>query len=68
MTIFHVRTQLNARKGSQWYKDRSERTVTTFCGASVTEYDAAWADRNRVEPWGDYVACPDCLRAVEGTQ
>jgi len=42
--------------------------VTTFCGASVTEYDAAWADRNRVEPWGDYVACPDCLRAVEGTQ
>ena len=67
MTTFHIRLRLRRRGGNRFYKDRSPRPVGTFCGAPVTEYDAAWAERHRVAPFGDHSPCLICQQLVEVT-
>ena len=62
--VIHVRQRMRRRRGNRFYKDHSVRPTSTFCGAPVTEYDAAWADRHRVEPFDDKVVCPDCVAKV----
>jgi hypothetical protein len=71
VTTFHIRERLRPRGGSQWYKDRSERPVNTFCGAEPTAYDIAWADRNRAANFehpekGTFVPCSNCVGVNHG--
>jgi len=67
-TTFHIRQRLARRGGSRWYRDRSERATSTFCGAPVTEWDAPWKDRHRVAAFdstpGRMVPCRECKKAV----
>lgn len=67
--VFHVRRRLPRMGGNQWYKNRAEVPTNTICGAPVTGYDAAWADRHRVTPYqstpGLMVPCEDCVSAAK---
>ena len=38
-TVFHIRRPLRAARGSQFYRDRSDRGQGTYCGAPETAYD-----------------------------
>ena len=39
---FHIRKRQRPRGGNQFYLDRSERKVETFCGAEPGLYDHGW--------------------------
>ena len=43
--IFHIRKRLRKLRGNQWYKDRDDRKVETYCQAEPTEYDVEWRYR-----------------------
>lgn len=62
--IYHRRNPLRPRGGNQFYRDRSERAVSTVCGAPVTEYDAAhWQRGNdwvRQSDGQEFIACREC--------
>ena len=67
--IFHIRQRLAPKGGNSFYKDRSIRPTSTFCGAPVTEWDASWAERKRVKDWqsergGAMTVCPACKAAA----
>ncbi len=67
---FHIRHRLARRGGNSFYRDRSERTSTTFCGAPCTEWDAAWAERKRVKEWtsergGLMTPCQACQERID---
>lgn len=57
--IFHIRRALAKRGGNQYYKDKSVRKPETYCGAPVTEFDAAHKDRCVVEV-DNRICCRDC--------
>ena len=65
MAVFHIRRRMPRRGGNQYYLDRSNRPVFTYCGAPVTEYDDNW--RSKAHPWKrrdgtEMVACVECVR------
>ena len=65
--IFHIRRRLRKARGNSFYKDYSDRGRGTFCGAPETEFDIAWAERNRARDYelngAQHVACESCKRA-----
>lgn len=70
-TVYHIRLRLARRGGNSFYLDHAERVSHTFCGAPVTEYDVAWASRNKTGKWtsengkGDFIPCHKCVEAVK---
>lgn len=68
--IYHIRHRLTPRGGNQWYKDRSERKVSTYCGAAPTQHDAGWRDKaeewigcqNNDHPGAVFTPCPKCKK------
>ena len=65
-TIFHIRKPLRPARGSQFYKDRSNRGQGTYCGAPETQWDIkhSW----KAEPFAGNFAvgilepCQECTR------
>jgi len=47
--IFHIRRPLKKQKGNQFYKDRSNRSNGTYCGAEETAHDVGWM--GQAERW-----------------
>ena len=67
--VFHIRRPLRKNRGSQFYRDYSNRGQGTYCGAPETTFDAAHS--HRAVSWTNlethYVPCKLCceLRALE---
>ena len=57
-TVPHIRQRLRPLGGNQFYRDRSERTASTMCGAEVTDVD--WAFSPTRKSWPAEV-CPECV-------
>ena len=64
--MMHIRLRLRPRRGSQWYRDKSERGPATYCGAPCTEYDVPWRDRTRAEAYriAGREPCAECARVI----
>ena len=56
---FHIRRPLREARGSQFYRDRSDRGQGTYCGAAETAYDVA--SRKDAVPFNGRAPCRDCL-------
>lgn len=61
MITFHIRRQLSRKRGSQWYKDKTVRTVSTYCGADVTQWDINW--NSKALSIADRIPCEACIIA-----
>ena len=55
--IHHILNKLRPRRGNQWYKDNSSRTVSTLCGADVTRMDVSRVTKNTNKS----LICDKCL-------
>ena len=51
---------MKKQKGNQWYRDTSNRSNGTYCGADETAYDITW--RDKAENCGEYTPCLDCIK------
>lgn len=68
MTTMHIRRPLRRARGSQWYRDRSDRGQGTFCGGAEGLYDIPARERQPVRyelPGTDRVVCAACSTARE---
>lgn len=59
-TTPHIRQRLRPRGGNQFYRDRSERTAATMCGAEVTEVDFGFSPTRKTWP---ATVCAACVEA-----
>ena len=57
--IFHIRRKLRKQKGNQFYKDYSDRSNGTYCGADMTDKDIAWNEK--ATPFLDCEPCQKCI-------
>lgn len=57
--IYHIRRKLKIQKGNQFYKDYSNRSNGTYCGAEMTDKDIAWNDR--ALPFNNFIPCQQCV-------
>ncbi len=60
----HVRERLRARRGNQFYLDRSERTPSTLCGADITDRDVMKREA-RAAVRNGWPVCERCLELLE---
>jgi len=60
MPIFHIRNKLKKYRGSQWYKDNSDRYNGTVCGADPTDKDIMW--HWKPKKWDKWEPCKKCLK------
>jgi len=57
---YHIRNRMPRNRGNSFYLDRSYGHNGTVCGAELTDHDAGWADRKRVDSFGEWVPCETC--------
>ena len=57
MTGFHIRRPLRKARGTQYYRDRSDRGQGTYCGLPETDRDIGPNDRI----WDVAATCQHCL-------
>jgi hypothetical protein len=74
MITSHIRRPLRRARGSQWYRDKGDRSTGTWCGAPDTRDDvqnAAWEESDRdwllawLNSYGPHEVCTKCIRAKE---
>ena len=61
--IYHIRRRLKKQRGNQWYKDRSNRSNGTYCGAGYTDHDIVWNDK--AEEFNGWEPCKECVKLRE---
>lgn len=74
-TLSHIRRPLRRARGSQWYRDKGDRSTGTWCGAPDTRHDIQesvaatgleaaleWINRG----YGPHEICPQCIAIRSG--